>query len=189
MTHLDDERLLDAMDGPLDAAGATHLDACSACRARLEDLRGVLARVTSITDPTPSPLFWEHFRARITDAIASEPPVTERVTARFRWLAAASALVTVTLVILTFGLRGPDPVDLRIATVAPIDGQPADDMDADEAWSLVRSVADDLDYDMVREAGVAPASGAVDRAAMELSPLEQTALVKLLEEELKRTDS
>ena len=62
-------------------------------------------------------------------------------------------------------------------------------MDADEAWSLVRSVADDLDYDAVREAGVAPASGAVDLAATELSPSEQTALVKLLEEELKRTDS
>jgi hypothetical protein len=190
MRHLADERLLEPMEGRLDAADAAHLEVCGSCRAQLEDLQGVVARVISIRDPEPSPLFWEHFRARVSNAIAAAPaPVAPRLAAGFRWLAAASALVTVMLVGLTLGVQRPDPVGLQVATDMPVETQPRDDVDADEAWSLVRSVADDLDYDSVREAGVAPASGALDRAAMELSPSEQTALVKLLEEELKRTDS
>ena len=154
MTHLDDERLMKAMDGPPDAADAAHLDVCASCRVQLEDLRGVLARVASVA------------------------AARDRLDRHFR-------------LVLTLDVPRPGPPGpgLPIATGAPIEGQQGDDMDADEAWSLVRSVADDLDYDAVREAGVAPASGAVDRAATELSPSEQTALVKLLEEELKRTDS
>lgn len=186
MTHLDDERLMKAIDGPRDAADAAHLDVCDSCRAQVEELRAVMARVTSVADPIPSPLFWEHFRARISDAIASGPPPADRVSAGFRWLTAASALVTAALVVGTLGLRTPENDSAAPRIVAG--AQPADDIDADEAWSLVRSVADDLDYESVRDAGVTPASGALDRAAMELTPSEQTALVKLLEEEMKRTD-
>lgn len=193
MKHLDDERLVDAAEGRLEAVAALHLEGCASCQAQVSELRAVLTRVVAVEDPEPSPLFWGHFRARVSDAIVPDPaPAGIRRSAGFRWLTAATSAATIALIVLTVVGRGPnvEPVQQDVAARSMAASYPeTDDLDADEAWLLVRSVADDLDYEAAREAGVAPASGALERAALELSPSEQTALVKLLEEEMKRTDS
>ena len=191
MKHLDDERLVEAAEGRLDGVETLHLEGCASCQAQVRELRAVLARVVTVEDPEPSPLFWEHFRSRVSDAIVPGPAPAS-ASAGFRWLAAATSAVTIALIVLTMIGRGPgvEPVQEDVASrAAAASHVDTDDMEADEAWALVRSVADDLDYDAAREAGVAPASGALERAALELSPSEQSALVRLLEEEMKRTDS
>ena len=193
MKHLDDQGLVDAVEERLDAVDLSHLDSCGRCQAQVTELRDVLMRVAGVEEPAPSPLFWEHLRSRISDAVALPPgPAPARAGAGFRWLTAASFGVTIALVLVAVVIR-PDDVERvpprEASTVTmPLQAE-TDDIDADEAWALVRSLADDLEYEDARAAGVAPASGALDRAALELSPAEQSALIRLLEEEMKRTDS
>ena len=192
MKHLDEGRLADAIDGRMDRADVIHLESCDPCRTQLAELRAVLEQVTAVPAPPPSPLFWEHFRARVARAI-DEPgamPSAWTIGARFRWLTAASAILTVALVLLTMSIDPGTPGDPVVAVSgSAAAGTDVDDVEQDEAWALVRSLAEDLDFESVHDAGVAPAPGAVDRAAVELTPSEQTALVELLEQEMKRTDS
>jgi hypothetical protein len=195
MTHLDDEQLLDAAEGRLEAAAAAHVDACPSCHAQVRELRDVLAQVALVESPAPSPLFWDHFHNRVRAAL---DPVAESSRPGgslfgFRWLSVASVALTLALVTAAAltTRQTADPIGGPRALVDSSSSQPAsvDDLDEDDAWALVRSLADDLDYDVAREAGVTPAPGALERAAAELSATEQSALIRLLEEEMKRTDS
>jgi hypothetical protein len=194
MTHLDDQRLIDAAEGRIESAAARHLEACANCRASVRDLQDVLTRVALVEEPAPSPLFWEHFRARVSDALdADVSPAQPPVGLGFRWLSMASlaltlALVTVAVITSRSG-NGAGNAPLATAGVPAVPVEPLEDLGEDEAWILVRSLAAELDYEAAREAGVTPAPGAVERAAAELSPSEQSALIQLLEQEMKRTDS
>ena len=192
MKHLDEERLGEALEGTVAPGDAAHLDACATCRTQLEELRVVLQRLTQVEVPAPAPLFWTHFRTRVAQAI--DAPASSRASwfagPGFRWLAAASAAVTIALVALTLS-NDPKPAGApNAAASATVPFTPeADDVDHDEAWALVRSLAEDLDVESAHDAGVSPAPGSVERAAAELSATERTALVQLLEQEMKRTDS
>lgn len=195
MTHLDDEQLLDAAEGRHEAASAAHLEGCPSCHAQVRELRDVLSQVALVESPAPSPLFWDHFRNRIRGALDPVPESSLPAGSLFgfRWLSVASVALTLALVTAAAltTRQTVDPIGGPRGTVDSSSSQPAsvDDLDEDEAWALVRSLADDLDYDVAREAGVAPAPGALERAAAELSATEQSALIRLLEEEMKRTDS
>ena len=194
MTHLDDERLLDAAEGRLARAAVAHLETCASCRAQVGELQDVLAQVALVEEPAPSPLFWEHFRARVS---AGLEPVSQlpapRIPFGFRWLSGAALAVTLALVtfaaIATRSSSGAGDAPLLTAEAPRPREDALEDLAEDEAWMLVRSLADDLDYDTAREAGVTPAPGALERAAAELSASEQSALIDLLEQEMKRTDS
>ena len=191
MKHLDEERLGEALEGRMAPGDAAHLDACATCRTQLEELRAVLEQVMHVEVPPPSPLFWAHFRPRVAHAIDAPvlPPASWLAGPGFRWLTAASA-VTIALVALTLSTtpkptKAPDAVASATVPLTP----EVDDVDQDEAWALVRSLAEDLDVESAHDAGVSPAPGSVERAAEELSATERTALVQLLEQEMKRTDS
>lgn len=194
MTHLDDIQLLDALEG--EPAAATHAAACEACAARVSELRATLLAVRQVDVPEPSPLFWTHFAARVNAALDAASP---RRTAwfgvpRLAWMAgtAAAAAFAVALGITSLE-RGaqPPPPDPVLAHVQGAAGElpTDDDIEADQAWAVMRSIAEDLDYETVREAGVLPPAGAVERAALELSERERAELARLIEEEMKRTDS
>jgi hypothetical protein len=193
MTHLDDEQLLDAAEGRLEAAAAAHAEGCPSCHAQVRELRDVLAQVALVESPAPSPLFWDHFRARVRTALdPASQPARSRSPFGFPWLSVASAALTLVLVTAAAITTRPggDPVEVpRGAAEASSQPGSVEDLGDDEAWALVRSLAEDLDYDMAREAGVTLAPGALERAAAELSATEQSALIRLLEEEMKRTDS
>lgn len=192
MTHLDEGRLGEALDGRMDRADVIHLESCAACRTQLAELRAVLEQVAAVPIPPPSPLFWEHFRTRVARAIDEPGAMSSAwpIDAGFRWLTAASAVLTLALVLVTISIDPGTRADPAVAVSGSATASTGvDDMEQDEAWALVRSLAADLDFESVHDAGVAPAPGAVDRAAVELSPSEQTALVELLEQEMKRTDS
>src|SRR5262245_59269938 len=72
MKHLTPSELVDAADGALAADRGTHLNACAACRSQVSDLTATLVATREVGASEPSPLFWEHFSARVRDAVAQE---------------------------------------------------------------------------------------------------------------------
>jgi len=147
--------------------------------------------------PEPSPLYWANLSARISKAI--DDPRPRRTWLGMPWLAwtGAAAAIVVAVAIFTSELPGgssPGPAQEEI--VGPITSHEQTDPDSidalsdadpDEAWEVVRSVAAGLEYDDVREAGIAPRPGAIERAALELDDDERAELVRLLENEMKRS--
>jgi hypothetical protein len=60
------------------------------------------------------------------------------------------------------------------------------DPDTDEAWALVRTVADDLSWDDAAAEGVGVRPGSAERAMMTLTVDERSELVRLLQAETKQ---
>ncbi|MCC7177846.1 MAG: hypothetical protein IT177_05580 [Acidobacteria bacterium] len=70
MKHLTPDELIDAAEGTLDVERQHHVDTCEACRGEAEALRALLREATGMRLPEPSPLFWDHFSARVRAAVA-----------------------------------------------------------------------------------------------------------------------
>ena len=60
------------------SAATAHLDRCPACRAAVSELSALLTALKSETVPEPSPLFWDHFSARVREATAQVTPPERR---------------------------------------------------------------------------------------------------------------
>ena len=198
MTHLTPEELVDLMDGTLSLSRRAHVDACDACRTAAADIGTVLERVAAEAVPEPSPLFWDHLSTRVRDAIDTPAPRAWR-----DWLARpatawATGLASIALAVgLAYSLEprfrpeAPAPVAARLASApVPASTPPTldtgDDIEQDEAWGLVRTVADEVPWDATQAAGIAPRPGSAERMALEMSAREQSELARLLETELKR---
>ena len=209
MTHLTDVELVDLMDGMLAPARARHLEACEACRASASAIRATLARATDAEIPEPSPLFWEHFSARVQERVRAEsvaPPgwfgwaQNATVNEMGKW-ALSGALLTLLLVAVVWRASAPRPastVPEPVATTLVTD--PADpdafNPDLDEAWALVRTVADDvaratpasdeIAWDEVATEGFGVRPGAVEHAMVALTGDERSELLRLLQAETKQ---
>ena len=197
MPHLDETQLVDAVEGVVEAVAAAHLDDCDTCAARVRQMRGMIQALTEDPVPEPSPLFWDQFARRVSGAIdAPDGPRRWLTAPRLAWAGAVAALLVIAMLL---PLRdaadtvAPGPAD-RAGSVAPTEGttiayaEPEpEDFDDDEAWTVVRSVAEDADYDDVHDVGLTPQAGSVERAAMELSDRERAELGRLIALELKRT--
>jgi hypothetical protein len=196
MRHLDDTQIVDAVDGRLDAAAAAHAQTCEHCRARLAEMQGMLGLLAAVDVPEPSPLFWDHFPSRVSRAIdATAAPQRWFTPARLGW-GSAAVLIVVLLLVVPSRLMPPagqdQPVEGAVDSTStisnPLEPWPTeDDLDADDAWALMRIVAEEIDYEDARQIGVAPRAGSIERAAMELSDSERAELARLIERELKRT--
>ena len=62
----------------------------------------------------------------------------------------------------------------------------ADDIDADDAWAVVRNVADQVEWDDAHDAGISTRPDAAERMTAELTTREQSELARLLQRELNR---
>jgi hypothetical protein len=202
MTHLSDTEFVDLVDGVLPAARAAHVTRCDTCRNQVDAMRAVLSAAASDV-PEPSPLFWAHLSENVRGAVAEQP--IERA-GWFGWLhigrawPAAAALATLVLIVGIWRAM-PTPshrtaVPGTAVTITPPtasvtssgnDADIDDDIDADEAWALVRTVADDVPWDQTHDAGISARPGAAERIALQLSPAERKELARLLEDELRRS--
>jgi hypothetical protein len=195
--HLRDTEFADLLDGALGADRQAHLKTCQACREKADELTATLAAVEDRVVPEPSPLFWDHFSARVRAAIDVEPAPGSAwhqliATRSIRWTAIATAATLVIAIALwRSGLpsRIPPAADAPAtasSTVreAPVD-QPFGEIEADEAWALVRSMADELDADEIDAAGIGARPGLVERVASGLSDVERTELAELIQSEIK----
>jgi hypothetical protein len=201
--HLNDSEFADLIDEALPAERRQHLDRCESCRARAAGLPAVLARAVEAEVPEPSPLFWEHFSARVVAAIRESSPDGVPATWRFGWLrrpavvwVSAAAIAAVVLVAtLSRGIQPPEPnatvarVPTTDATVlSPVVNIDGEDLEADQAWALVRTAADDMEWreEDAHAAGLNARPGSAERAVLELSPEERIELARLLDTELRR---
>lgn len=195
MTHLNETEFIDRIDGALEPSRAAHFESCPACRAQVETLSAALADVDVDPGHEPSPLFWEMFPSRVTAAIREADVDDERPRAAW-WLgrpglaALACAAVLVIAVITGFSLRHwsePTPVDPVAANASDSEPSLDDDIEQDAAWAVVRTAADDLQYDDALAEGISARPGASEGVAMEFSDAERAELVRLIEREIKRT--
>jgi hypothetical protein len=194
--HLTDSEFVDLIEHSLPAARVRHLEACAVCRAQADALRDALMQATDAAVPEPSPLFWDHFAARVREAVDSSSQAASSLgwlhQTGFRWGIAGSLLV---LVLIAGVWRAMTPRIVRddsrqAATTAALEGTgvglDADDVEADEAWALVRTVADDVSWDDATAEGLGVRPGLAERAAMELTVEERSELVRLLNAEMKQ---
>lgn len=90
MTHLTDDQLNEVLDNSiLDTSTLRHLDTCTDCRTRLEDLRSVFTTLEAIPEVQPP--------RDLTASILSHLPASwggmaSRRTRTWTWLSAAQAL-------------------------------------------------------------------------------------------------
>jgi hypothetical protein len=130
MGHLKSDELIDLAEGTRLESSAPHLQRCGDCQRQLADLRAMMAAAAEVDVPEPSPLFWDHFSARVHEAVAAED-----VPRRAPWfntfalplsVAACAAIVVVTVVTMRPGgwlhLLGGAPVNpvARVAPVGPV---------------------------------------------------------------------
>ena len=202
MRHLADAELVDAADGTLSAPGAAHLESCERCRAAATRLASTLRDVATVDVPEPSPLFWDHFSARVHEAVAVEQPAPSRgfwKTLRAPWVQVAGFCVLVIAVVSAAWLVRPGAdhtSDLTLASAinpqpaAASAPQEATDATDDPAWAVLSAAAADVSPDISE--GQTPSTGltvrpaAVDTAVQQLTPEERAELRRLLQYEMKR---
>jgi hypothetical protein len=205
MTHLTDVEFVDLVDGTLAPARARHLDACETCRAKASAMRETLSRAADAEIPEPSPLFWEHFSARVQEGVRAGSVAPSgwfgwAQNATMKW-AVSGALLTLLLVAVVWRASAPRPESSASGPVTTASSTgPADpdafDPDLDEAWALVRTVADDvardtpasdeIAWDEVATEGFGVRPGAVEHAIVALTGDERSELLRLLEAETKQ---
>ncbi len=195
MSHLSSEEFIDLLDGVLPTARAAHLQTCGPCRTEAESLTGVVARTSEARDvPEPSPLFWAHLSSRVRAGLGA--PIARTWKELVWWPASAwvAGVASVVLMLLvsqsSFQPVAPAGLTLAprhaaVAQLTPMDG--SDDLDTDQAWAVVRTIADDAGDDAAHDAGIATRADAAERMTQELSSREKSELAALLAGELKRS--
>jgi hypothetical protein len=205
MKHLNRAELVDFIETSslLPAERARHLSTCKQCHAEADALRSTRALATTDEVPEPSPLFWDHFSARVADAVRDEEPGRDgdaatgwRRSPFATWAAVATMAVLVMMtVVWRTTLHAPAPaIGPAMAgaaagkgTVAPAAdaGSNESEVDADEAWAVVRAAAQDLRWEEAHAAGLIAHPGAAEGLALELTADERSELARLLDKELK----
>lgn len=192
--HLTDAEIVDCMDArQLPRPRQAHLEDCDMCRSRVDLLQATLDQVQQEPGgvPDPSPLFWEHFSRRVSEAIDQDPPAT-----RWRklsvWAPMATALILCAGALIVWNqarsLRTPAPS--AVVVEAPGIPTPFDqpvNLEDDVEWSLVRVAADELEWESAADAGIRANPGSAERVALEMSAAERQELERLIEAEMKQT--
>jgi hypothetical protein len=219
MKHLTREELIDSLEQTLPAARAAHAASCATCRGEQESLRRVLDRVVAVDLPEPSPLFWEHFSARVRERVAQQPvprpsrwpawAASDGSGAGWSWSAlswpkwaVASATVLVCFMLAWVGVRDfrhagrhvvvarPGAAGTDYAASTEAINLPSD-IPSDEDWNLVVSMAEDVTIDESEEAGstFTVRPGATERAMADLSSDQRRELANILAAEMGRPSS
>jgi len=194
-THLSPDQFTDALDGAtVPPAVQAHLASCDACRAQVDAL-AVLIHQAGSADAAidPSPLFWDHFSARVRQATAAIPVQTRWWE---RWMFAAvrpaMAMAAVLLAaVLSMLLRSPAPSGAFDAAARPGPAAPeativAENADDDAVFDLMLNLASDLTPEAIREISPSAfaATGVVDR----MTPDERAMFVRLVKEAFGGTE-
>lgn len=200
MSHLTDIEIADFVEDVLPASRAAHLETCESCREKAFDARDALSRAAEADIPEPSPLFWDHFSERIQQELRDDGTRVSRRSGWRRWTehsglrwALSGALVTALLAGAAWRVTAPTlRRDFAVPPSAQSTTDPAragdDDRlnaDADPAWAVVRTVADEVPWSDSIEAGLSPRPDVTERAARTLTSDERSELLRLLELETR----
>lgn len=195
--HLSRDILLAVAEtGHADALAARHLEGCDDCRAEVASLAAALGDLHGADVPEPSPLFWDHFSARVAGAVRDLPPPRAawwRHAAGWGWTL-GGATTAALLLVLAFGpwsaSRPPGPTQAPAVALAGADGAAGEDAASPAAdgedWTLLADAFGDVDYDDVRALGASVAPGTTEQAVEDLDASERQELGRLLQEEIAR---
>jgi hypothetical protein len=210
MTHLNDTEFIDYVDGTLPAARAAHLDACDTCRRQAAALAEMLTETAAADAPEPSPLFWDHFSARVSEAVAMDEAAARQASwfgRLIRLMTPAAVATGLAIAVLSAFLllrmagapeqqpaaqlassHGATPSSVGAASAreavtaeAPVDAQNA------EVWDVLTAAASDVGIDEAHAAGLRAHPGAIDGAVQRLNQAELRELGRLLQSEMKRS--
>lgn len=199
--HVNTDDLVDIAEGTRPEASAPHLTTCEPCRAQLRELRAMIAAAKDVDVPEPSPLFWDHLSARISETVAQESANPGRSSWWFgasgggqawrhaHWIQATVIVAGAVLLAVSVSLRAPAPSAPPATVAASADAAPGtelldDGVGDDASLRLVASLAEGLDFDGEREAGLAP-RGSAEHAVIHMSAGELRELRRLLKEEME----
>jgi hypothetical protein len=185
--HLTPEEFVDALDGS-SPASAAHLAECAECREEVASLQATLSDARHLEASEPSPLFWDHFSARVKQATENEPVASAWSWGRWAWKPVVGLMAIAAALVIGLYVRpgvGPD------ASVAGVVIQPASELasatvpgfEDDGSWSLVTALASELDWNELSQAAE-PAEGTVDAMIEELTSEQREALARLLQKEM-----
>jgi hypothetical protein len=156
----------------------------------LDELRDVMATL-EVDVPEPSPLFWDHFSARVSEAIAGDAksPRSWFGVGRWSWALAAAGAAVLAMAV-SWTPRTPAKVSPAPAT--PVAQTFAGDVGStatadDPSFLLLGDLAGSLDWDAADEAGIGMEVGSADTVVAELSDAERTELQRLLREAMAPT--
>ncbi|HEY3381548.1 MAG TPA: hypothetical protein VGK32_07260 [Vicinamibacterales bacterium] len=194
MKHLTpDERM--ALIEQADPPRHPHLAECESCGRDIAAMRSLLADVRQVDVLEPSPLFWEHFSARVSGAVgeAGRPAVTRwSPTGAWRiWVPLAAGVSALVLVAALTMPRSPVRAQTAVVPAPALSGAMAgaDQAEADAAaegqWLALTHLADGFDLEAVSESGAALSPGSADTAVWQLSEQERVELDRLLRAELR----
>ena len=169
-----------------------HLQSCEACRSKLAELRATLAAAAAVDVPEPSPLFWDHFSARVHRAVEAEQADRAPAFGRgwsWRTLSLWVGSVAVAVLVIGFATRGRVPEAPAPAGSLAVVAEPqaeVPDLADDPSLSLVADLVTDLDWDAAVEAGLTTHLDVDDDVVTQLSDGERRELHRLLRAELGR---
>jgi hypothetical protein len=208
MKHLGPDELIDLAEGVRAEGDAPHLASCGACRGQLAELRAALLTLSGVSAaeaadvPEPSPLFWDHFSARVREAVAAEGSPRRHgrwglfsAWSRPRWLgpvplAGACAMIAVAVALTSYFLAPGVPEPPASGIESAMDGATLPVLGAadDPTLSLVADLTADLDLDGAGEAGLTASAhvGGADDVVSMLTEDERRELQRLLKEELAK---
>jgi hypothetical protein len=72
--HLNDETLMDVLDGAQGGPAPRHVAECASCAARLAEAKGGLDLARAAGVPEPPALYWQSFPRRVAARLDSEEP-------------------------------------------------------------------------------------------------------------------
>jgi hypothetical protein len=189
--HLTSEELLDLAEGTRSESSAPHLANCETCRQQLNELRDVMATL-QVDVPEPSPLFWERFSARVSEAVASDAKSGPSWFGIGRWFWGVAAAMTAVVLAIAVSRIPKTPADTTRRSATVVAEVPVPDIGStlpadDPSFVLLRDLAGSLDWDTAAEVGIGMDVGSADTAVAELSDAERTELQRLLREAISPT--
>lgn len=196
MSHLTRDELI-ALAEARGIPDGHHAGSCVRCHDEVLALRAVIEDARAVDIPEPSPLFWDHFSARVRHAIDEDDAASrvgvQGVASAWPWrlvLGSLSAAVVAGLIVVSRG--GPasneftpiSEVAEMIDTAEPV--TESSPMDSGIDFELVADVAGELTVGDAGQALDVGAPGASDSVLSELSDEEQQELATLLRAELEK---
>lgn len=190
MRHLNEEELIDVAEGIRAASSVAHLESCEQCRRQAADLRTVMSAVAEVEVPEPSPLFWDHLSARVSEAVADVPGRrATRVPAWRTWRLVMPAIALAAVVVaafVTLGGPGAPPSAVRQAAVDAGAVETVAPLGDDASLRLIADLAGDLDWDAAVDAGLTTRDDAVELVLLEMNADERLELQRILKQALSK---
>lgn len=190
MGHLSSVEFVDLLEGATIRRAEQHLSECDRCRREFSALQETMSAAAAGPIPDPSPLFWEHLSARVSESVAREAPGSGELPGReslftYWWVRAAAGVATAALVIaaaVALGSRSSAPPP-SAQTDTPALPAPLED----GSFGLVADFGGTLEWDDLREQmAVSAQTGRLDGGVGQLDSGERRELERLLKEELAR---